>query len=93
VNHKLKSNLIFYKKGITEEQVEKIESHTSVIEYVMSEIFPTKIRERAVCIATLSLWLTDVMLNQFFRTVRDSFGIGVNFLLFAVFLLIHLFVV
>jgi len=60
---------------------------------VMSEIFPTKIRGRAVGIATLSLWLTDVMINQFFPIIRDSFGIGVNFLLFAVFLIIHFFVV
>ena len=54
---------------------------------VMSEIFPTKIRGRAVGIATLALWLTDVCLSQFFPMIRDSMGVATSFFLFACFLI------
>ena len=53
---------------------------------VMSEIFPTKIRGRAVGLATMALWLTDVCLNQFFPLVRDSLGVATSFFMFACFL-------
>lgn len=50
---------------------------------VMSEIFPTKIRGRAVAIATLFLWMTDVFLNHVFPIIRDRLGVEANFFLFA----------
>ena len=60
---------------------------------VMSEIFPTKIRGRAVAIATLALWMTDVFLNHVYPIIRDRLGVGANFFLFACFLLPQFFFV
>ena len=53
---------------------------------VISEIFPTKIRGRAVAICTMALWLTDVCLNQFFPIVQSKYGASVSFFTFAIFL-------
>jgi sugar porter (SP) family MFS transporter len=59
---------------------------------VMSEIFPTKIRGRAVAIATLAVWATDWVYNQAFPVVTEDFlfqrvaqstGIGIVFFFFA----------
>jgi len=60
---------------------------------VMSEIFPTKIRGRAVAIATLALWMTDVFLNHVFPLIRDQLGVQANFFLFACFLIPQFFFV
>ena len=60
---------------------------------VISEIFPTRIRARAMSIATLALWLTDVMINFLFPIVRDRFGISTMFLACSLFLLVQLYVV
>lgn len=60
---------------------------------IVSEIFPTKIRARAMGIATLALWLTDVLINQFFPVIRDQFGISAMFFLFSALLVIHFYVV
>ena len=60
---------------------------------VMSEIFPTKIRGRAVAIAILALWLTDVCLNHIFPLIRDELGVQANFFLFACFLIPQFFFV
>jgi MFS transporter, SP family, arabinose:H+ symporter len=60
---------------------------------IISEIFPTKIRARAMGIATLSLWLTDVIINQFFPIFRDKFGIAAMFFIFSGLLLIHFYIV
>ncbi len=60
---------------------------------VISEIFPTRIRARAMSIATLALWLTDVLINFFFPIVRDRFGISTMFLACSLFLLVQLYVV
>jgi sugar porter (SP) family MFS transporter len=54
---------------------------------VMSEIFPTKIRGRAMAIATLAVWVTDGIYNQFFPLLRDSLGISSVFFMFAMVLL------
>ena len=59
----------------------------------MSEIFPTKIRGRAVAFATLALWMTDVFLNHVYPVVRDKLGVGANFFLFALFLVPQFFFV
>ena len=60
---------------------------------VMSEIFPTKIRGRAVAIATLALWMTDVVLNHVFPIIRDRLGVETGFFLFACFLIPQFFFV
>ena len=60
---------------------------------VMSEIFPTKIRGRAVAIATFALWMTDVFLNHVFPIIRDKLGVEANFFLFACFLVPQFFFV
>ena len=60
---------------------------------VMSEIFPTKIRGRAIAIATLALWMTDVCLNHLFPIIRDRLGVETNFFLFACFLIPQFFFV
>lgn len=60
---------------------------------VISEIFPTRIRARAMSIATIALWATDVVINFLFPAIREEYGISVVFLLCAMFLLIQFFVV
>jgi SP family arabinose:H+ symporter-like MFS transporter len=50
---------------------------------VMSEIFPTRIRGRAMAIATLAVWVTDGVYNQMFPIVRDSLGVPGSFFVFA----------
>jgi MFS family permease len=63
---------------------------------VMSEIFPTKIRGRAVAIATLAVWATDWVYNQLypvitkdilFKRVPENMGIGLVFCFFAIVLI------
>jgi sugar porter (SP) family MFS transporter len=54
---------------------------------VMSEIFPTKIRGRAMAIATLAVWVTDGIYNQFFPVLRDSLGVASTFFIFALVLI------
>ena len=60
---------------------------------VISEIFPTNVRARAMGIATIALWLTDIVINQLFPIVRDQLGIWAMFLGCAVFLAIQFVVV
>jgi SP family arabinose:H+ symporter-like MFS transporter len=50
---------------------------------VISEIFPTRIRSEAMSIATLIVWITCVMVGQFFPVLVDSFGPATVFLIFA----------
>ncbi|HWK37060.1 MFS transporter, partial [Sphingomonas sp.] len=60
---------------------------------VLSEIFPTAVRARAMGIATVAVWLTDIVINQAFPVVRDTFGVSAMFLGCAGFLVIQLVVV
>jgi MFS transporter, SP family, arabinose:H+ symporter len=60
---------------------------------VVSEIFPTNLRARAMGVATVALWLTDIVINQLFPMVRNRFGISTMFFACAVFLAIQLAVV
>lgn len=53
---------------------------------VISEIFPTRLRARAMGIATVALWLTDIVINQLFPLVRGDFGVQTMFFAFALFL-------
>jgi MFS transporter, SP family, arabinose:H+ symporter len=56
---------------------------------VISEIFPTTVRARAMGVATVAVWLTDIAINQAFPVVRDAFGVSAMFLGCAVFLAIQ----
>lgn len=58
---------------------------------IMSEIFPTKIRGRAMAIATLAVWVTDGIYNQFFPLLRNRLGISGSFFMFATLLVPQLF--
>lgn len=49
----------------------------------MSEVFPTRIRGRAVAISSLAVWTADAILNQLFPLMRDHWGKQVTFLVFA----------
>lgn len=60
---------------------------------IVAEIFPTRLRAKAMGIATIALWLTDVVINQLFPVVRDRFGTGAMFFLFSFFLVVHFYVV
>lgn len=60
---------------------------------VISEIFPTKLRARAMGVATVALWLTDILINQLFPIVRNEFGVGTMFFACALFLAIQFVVV
>ena len=60
---------------------------------MMSEIFPTKIRGRAIAIATTAVWLADSFLNYFFPWARENWGPAVCFFLFAAVLVPQLFFV
>jgi sugar porter (SP) family MFS transporter len=60
---------------------------------VMSEIFPTSIRGRAMAIATLAVWITDGIYNQLFPMVRDGLGVPGSFFIFAAVLVPQLFFV
>lgn len=52
---------------------------------VVSEIFPTRIRSEAVAISTMSLWLANWVVGQFFPVLLNKSGASVTFLIFAVF--------
>jgi len=49
----------------------------------MSEVFPTRIRGRAVALSSLAVWTADAILNQLFPVLRDSWGKHVTFFVFA----------
>lgn len=53
----------------------------------MSEIFPTRIRGRAVAITSLAVWSADAILNLLFPILRDSFGKSATFYTFAAILI------
>lgn len=50
---------------------------------VMSEIFPTRIRGRAMSIATVSLWLTNTVVCQTFPWLDQNLGPAVTFWIYA----------
>lgn len=49
----------------------------------MSEVFPTRIRGRAVAISSLAVWTADALLNQLFPLMRDHWGKSATFFVFA----------
>ena len=54
---------------------------------VISEIYPTKIRGRAMSLATLSLFIGSVFVTQTYPVLRESTGIGNTFILYGLVML------
>ncbi|UKJ09268.1 sugar porter family MFS transporter [Solitalea lacus] len=52
---------------------------------VISEIFPTNVRGVAVAISTMSLWVANWIVGQFFPLMLHEVGASVTFLIFALF--------
>lgn len=50
---------------------------------VVSEIFPTEVRAEAVAISTMSLWIANWIVGQFFPVLLNGAGASVTFLVFA----------
>lgn len=50
---------------------------------VMSEIFPTRIRGRAVAIATVAVWLADALYNVVYPWAEKNLGVATCFFVFA----------
>ncbi|MFD1670634.1 sugar porter family MFS transporter [Agrilactobacillus yilanensis] len=50
---------------------------------VISEIFPSKIRARAMSICTVILWLSDFLLTMTFPMLTDSIGEGLTFMIYV----------
>jgi MFS family permease len=50
---------------------------------VISEIYPTKIRGRAMSLATLILFVGSAFVTQTYPIMRESIGIGFAFMLYA----------
>lgn len=50
---------------------------------VVSEIFPTGVRAEAVAISTMSLWIANWIVGQFFPVLLNGAGASVTFLVFA----------
>jgi SP family arabinose:H+ symporter-like MFS transporter len=50
---------------------------------VISEIYPTRVRGRAMSIATLSLFLGSTFVTQTYPLLREAVGVGVTFVLYS----------
>jgi MFS family permease len=50
---------------------------------VIAEIYPTRVRGRAMSIATLSLFLGSTFVTQTYPLLREAVGIGVTFVLYS----------
>jgi SP family arabinose:H+ symporter-like MFS transporter len=57
---------------------------------VNSEIFPTKLRGRAMSVAILMLWLADFIVTQTFPRMRESLGPANTFWTYAAFSLLSM---
>ncbi|MBT7491713.1 MAG: sugar porter family MFS transporter [Bacteroidetes bacterium] len=67
-------------------------SYGPVTWIIISEIYPTKVRGTAMSIATLSLWITNVLIAQFFPRI-NAWSNGGAFIIFAGITLIAFFFV
>jgi sugar porter (SP) family MFS transporter len=56
-----------------------------VVWTVINEIFPSRVRGRAVAVATAANWGSAWLVSQFFLTITDAIGQAGTFLLFAAF--------
>lgn len=52
---------------------------------IINEIFPTENRSKGVAIATMSLWLANWLVGQFFPYLLEQVGPAISFLVFALF--------
>jgi len=59
-----------------------------VIWVVLSEIFPTRIRGRAMSIATVFLWIACFAVSLTFPVLADKFSEALNFIIYAVMCLV-----
>jgi SP family galactose:H+ symporter-like MFS transporter len=59
-----------------------------VVWTVISEIFPGRVRGRAVAVATAVNWGSAFLVSQFFLTLIDAIGVSATFWLFALFCLL-----
>ncbi len=51
---------------------------------IIAEIFPTRIRGRAMSVGTFTIWCTNTILMFIVPTLRDSLGLPATFAMFAV---------
>jgi SP family arabinose:H+ symporter-like MFS transporter len=61
-----------------------------VVWVVISEIFPTRIRGRAMSLATLTLWVACYLVSQTFPMLVERIGAGNSFLVYAAMSLVSL---
>lgn len=54
-----------------------------IVWLVIAEIFPTNIRGRATAVASVTLWLADFVVSQFFPVLLGSTGPAITFFIFA----------
>jgi MFS family permease len=54
-----------------------------VVWTVISEIYPNRVRGRAIAVATAFNWLAAFIVAQFFLSVVDAIGEATTFLIFA----------
>lgn len=57
---------------------------------IISEIFPNKIRGKAISLATVTIWISSAGVAQLFPIMRDSWPTGFIFLIFGGILIIFL---
>jgi SP family arabinose:H+ symporter-like MFS transporter len=50
---------------------------------IISEIFPSRIRGKAMAIGTMTVWITNTVLMFLVPVIRDAFGLAWTFWLFA----------
>jgi sugar porter (SP) family MFS transporter len=55
-----------------------------VVWTIISEIYPNRVRGRAIAVATAFNWLAAFLVAQFFLSVVDAIGEATTFLLFAI---------
>jgi SP family arabinose:H+ symporter-like MFS transporter len=60
-------------------------SYGPVVWICLSEIFPNRIRGRAMSIATLMLWVTNALLGQLVPLMLEKFNTAYTFWIFALF--------
>ena len=51
---------------------------------ILSEIFPNKVRSKAMAVASLSVWFGTMLVGQFFPIMIEKFGSSGTFLAFAI---------
>ena len=55
-----------------------------VVWTIISEIYPNRVRGRAIAVATAFNWLAAFVVAQFFLSVVDTIGEAATFLIFAI---------